>query len=91
MPLPLLTSAPPATEAVPVIAALSRSVSLASSCACVMMIGVPSTAVNVSATATGAPSLTAVTLIVAVAGVASVRPPLSRAAYWKLVLPFQSG
>ncbi|MNZ60660.1 hypothetical protein D3C78_787340 [compost metagenome] len=46
------------------------------------------TAIGPSLMATGA-SLTALTVMVPVAGVPSSRPPLSTEAYWKLVVPFQ--
>ena len=53
-----------------------------------MVTGVFSFVAAASATAAGT-SLTGVTVMVALAGVASVSPPPSTAVNWKLVVPFQ--
>ena len=78
MPLPLLTSVPPEAEPTEVMTAPSGSVSLASSCAAVSVIGVPTVVMNMSLRASGAPSLTGVTLTVMVFGAVSNRPLASR-------------
>ena len=78
MPSPLLVKVPLLTPLTAVMRAWSGSKSLDSSCACVMMIGVPSTVWKLSLAASGAPSSTGVTLTVTVFGTVSNKPLLSR-------------